>query len=95
MAYFVTTDLGREVAYDDWRGFHRDRILSALYQMRMLGHPAAAFEVSMITGITGLPQSQAAQLANLLLSQGFLERDGNAYRLSDSGARWVIESPQQ
>lgn len=93
MAYFMSTELGREVPLEDWLAFHRDRLLSVLYQMKEMGVPSPGFEGSMIEGITGLPQGYADQLARQLLDQGFLERDGNTYRLTENGARWVLESP--
>ena len=93
MAYFMSTELGREVPLEDWIGFHRDRLLSVLYQMKEMGVPNPGFEVSKIEGVTGLPHGHADQLARLLLSQGFLARDGNMYRLTENGVRWVLESP--
>jgi hypothetical protein len=93
VAYFMSTELGRQVPLEDWIGFHRDRLLSVLFQMKEMGVPDPGFEVSMIEGVTGLPRAHADQLARLLLSQGFLSRDGQMYRLTESGARWVLESP--
>ena len=88
----MSTELGRQVQLEDWIGFHRDRLLSVLYQMKELGVPNPGFEVSEIEGVTGLPRGHADQLARLLLSQGVLERDGNMYRLTENGVRWVLES---
>jgi DNA-binding IclR family transcriptional regulator len=95
VAYFMSTELGREVQLEDWIGFHRDRLLSVLYQMKEMGVPNPGFEVSMIEGVTGLPRAYADQLARLLLSQGYLEGDGHMYRLTENGVRWVLESPGQ
>src|SRR3979409_2725546 len=46
VAYFMTTELGREVPLNDWLSFHRDRILSLLFQMRQPGDPSPGFQVS-------------------------------------------------
>ena len=89
----MSTELGREVPLEDWIGFHRDRLLSVLYQMKEMGVVDPGFEVSMIEGVTGLPSGYVDQLARLLQSQGFLRRDGQMYRLTENGDRWVLESP--
>jgi DNA-binding IclR family transcriptional regulator len=93
MAYFMSTDLGREVPLEDWVGFHRDRLLSVMVQMRAMGVPYPTFQLSMIEGVTGLPTSHANNLAQTLTREGLLERDANAFRLTDAGIRWVLESP--
>jgi DNA-binding IclR family transcriptional regulator len=93
VAYLMSTELGWEVPLEDWIGFHRDRLLSVLYQMKEMGVPDPGFEVSMIEGVTGLPRGHADQLVALLQSQGYLRRDGQTYRLTENGARWVVESP--
>lgn len=94
VAYFMTTELGREVQLTDWLSFHRDRILSVLFQMRQQGEPRPGFQVSMIAGITGLPEPQARELARSLTAERLLEEeDGGVYRLTEQGFRWVVESP--
>jgi hypothetical protein len=47
----MTTELGREVALEDWHGFHRDRLLSVMYQMHTMGVPYPFFQLSMIEGV--------------------------------------------
>ncbi len=93
----MTTELGREVPLNDWLSFHRDRILSVLFQMRQQGVSSPGFQVSMIAGVTGLSEQQARQLADQLVIEGFLlkgDGDGDGvYRLTDAGMRWVLESP--
>ncbi|HEX4452459.1 MAG TPA: hypothetical protein VH143_16395 [Kofleriaceae bacterium] len=90
MAYFVVTDLGREVAAEDWREFHKDRLLSVLVQMRDLGVPAPRVEPSMIEGVTGLPRAHADGLAKYLASQGLLKGVGGpSYEVTDAGIQWV------
>jgi hypothetical protein len=93
VAYFMSTELGRDLPLEDWIGFHRDRLLSVLYQMKEMGVPDPGFDASMIEGVTGLPRAHADQLAQQLLDQGLLARDGHTYRLTETGARWVLESP--
>jgi len=93
VAYFMTTELGREVPLNDWLSFHRDRILSVLFQMRQQGAPSPGFQVSMIAGVTGLSEQQARQLADQLVIEGFLLKDDGVYRFTDAGMRWVLESP--
>jgi len=66
----MSTELGRQVSLEDWIGFHRDRLLSVLYQMKELGVSNPGFEVSMIEGVTGLPRARAEELTRLLLSEG-------------------------
>ncbi len=89
----MTTELGREVPLNDWLSFHRDRILSVLFQMRQQGVPSPGFQLSMIAGVTGLAEQQARQLAAQLLIDGVVENDHSVYRLTDVGMRWVLESP--
>jgi DNA-binding IclR family transcriptional regulator len=91
----MTTDLGREVPLEDWIGFHRDRLLSVMAQMRGMGVPFPAFQLSMIEGVTGLPTPHANNLAQTLVREGLLARDANTFRLTDAGVRWVLESPSR
>lgn len=93
VAYFMTTELGREVPLEDWLGFHRDRLLSVLFQMYSMGVPYPAVQLSMIEGVTGLPTAHANSLAQMLVREGRLSRDGDAFRLTEAGAQWVRESP--
>jgi DNA-binding IclR family transcriptional regulator len=89
----MTTELGREVPMEDWIGFHRDRLLSVLVQMRAMGVPYPAASLSMIEGVTGLPVAHANNLAQMLVREGRLSREGNMFRLTEAGAQWVLESP--
>lgn len=89
----MTTELGRKVPLDDWVSFHRDRILSVLFQMRQQGVPSPGFQLSMISGVTGLSEQQARQLAAQLLIEGFVVNEAGVYRLTDAGTRWVLASP--
>jgi hypothetical protein len=93
VAYFMTTELGREVPLEDWVGFHRDRLLSVMCQMHAMGVRYPFYELSMIEGVTGLPRPLANSLAQLLVQEGLLSRDANGFRLTDAGVRWVVESP--
>lgn len=93
MAYFTTTELGREVQLEDWIGFHRDRLLSMMVQMRTMSTPYPAFQLSTIERITGLPSPHASNLAQTLTREGLLARDANAFRLTDAGVLWVLQSP--
>jgi hypothetical protein len=95
VAYFMTTQLGREVSLNDWLSFHRDRILSVLFQMRQQGVPRPGFQVSMIAGVTGLAEPQARELAESLAQAQLLVKDGGVYHLSEQGVRWVLESPMR
>ena len=89
----MSTDLGREVALNDWLGFHRDRLLSTLFQLQEQGHPTPGFQVSMIGGITGLRDQEALQLAHALVEEGLLVKDGEVFRPTPSGLQWVRDSP--
>jgi DNA-binding IclR family transcriptional regulator len=89
----MTTELGREVPLEDWLGFHRDRLLSVLVQMHTMGVPYPVVQLSMIEGLTGLPTAHANSLAQMLVREGRLTRDGNAFRLTEAGSQWVHESP--
>ena len=91
----MTTELGYDVPLNDWWSFHRDRILSVLFQMRQQGVPAPGFQTSMIGGVTGLPEPQALELATGMVTQGFLSRDGLVYRLTPAGVDWVMRSPRR
>jgi len=93
VAYFVTTQLGWEVPLNDWLSFHRDRILSVLFQMRQQGVPRPGFPVSTIAEVTGLAEPQARALAASLAQAQLLTKDGGVYHLTEQGARWVLESP--
>lgn len=93
VAYFMTTELGREVQLNDWLSFHRDRILSVLFQMRQQGDPSPGFQVATIAHVTGLSEPQARQLADQLVVEGFLLKAPGVYRITDAGMRWVLESP--
>lgn len=89
----TTTELGREVPLNDWLSFHRDRVLSVLFQMRQQGSPEPGFQVSRIASVTGLSEQLARQLADRLVIGGLLLKDHDVYRLTDTGMRWVLESP--
>lgn len=93
MAYFTTTELGREVQLDDWFGFHRDRLLAALYQLCRQGHPKPGFRLSMIAAVTGLEEGDARELVNRLVADDQLVEDGGVYRLTPEGQEWVRASP--
>lgn len=93
MAYFMTTELGREVVLNDWLGFHRDRVLSVLYQMRQQGVPRPGLQLSAIASVTGLPRGDAAVLVDQMVKDGFLDRDGPVLRMTEKGSQWVRESP--
>jgi predicted transcriptional regulator len=95
VGFTTSTELGRRVSLEDWIGFHRDRLLSVLYQIQEMGEPRPGFELSMISGVTGLPRDLAAQLVTVLVDEGHLLRDGERYRLTESGTRWVRESPDE
>jgi DNA-binding IclR family transcriptional regulator len=91
----MATELGREVPLSDWLSFHRDRLLSVLAQMRRQGIPNPGFRASAISGVTGLPEVKAAELARALVENQWLVDDHGTYRLTDQGFRWVQESPER
>lgn len=96
MPYFVTTDLGREVAVEDWMAFHQDRLLSMLVQMRDLGVPTPRVETTMIEGVTGLPRAHAHALGRYLAAGGLLRRVGGpGYELTPEGIEWVRRSSRR
>lgn len=91
----MATELGREVPLSDWLSFHRDRLLSVLAQMRRQGIPSPGFRAADISGVTGLPEAKAAELARTLVQNQWLADDHGIYRLTEQGFRWVQESPEQ
>ena len=95
VAYFMTTQLGREVPLHDWLSFHRDRILSVLFQMRQQGVPRPGFGVSMIAGVTGLAERQARELAESLAQAQLLVKEGGVYFHAEQGVQWVMASPMR
>ncbi len=89
----MTTELGREVPLSDWVSFHRDRLLSVLFQLYQQGHPSPGFQISMIAAVTGLEEADADVLAQRLVEDGQLVKDGDVYKLAREGMEWVRASP--
>jgi len=95
MPFTHATVLGRRVLIDDWRSFHRDRLLDALYQMRELGE-SCGLTLDQISSITGLRRELADSLAHSMTSDPPLVRLDAQYdiwMITDRGVRWVEESP--
>jgi hypothetical protein len=100
-----TTDLGRRVLLDDWRGFHRDRLLCVLCQLRdlhSLGDRRSGLSRREVEQLTGLGGEQTLVLLRwmtedrprlLTLDVRCQGEPGGVYRISSRGARWVDESP--
>jgi DNA-binding IclR family transcriptional regulator len=57
--------------------------------------PRPGFQVSIIAGVTGLPEPQARELAVSLAQAGLLVNERGVYRLTEQGVRWVLESPSR
>ena len=93
MPFTHATVLGRRVLIDDWRSFHRDRLLDALYQMRELGR---GLSLDQIANVTGLRRELADSLVHSMTSDPPLIRHdvpGAVWRITERGVRWVEESP--
>ncbi len=93
MPFTHATVLGRRVLLDDWRSFHRDRLLDALYQMRELGR---GLSLDQIANVTGLRRELVDDLVQSMTSNPPLIRldvPGDVWRITDRGVRWVEESP--
>jgi hypothetical protein len=94
----VRTQLGRRVAHDDTFGFHRDRLLDVLYQMRETKGDEARLSSGEIASVTGLPAQEVSALVSVLISLDMLAPHApsntlNTFGISDRGVRWVEESP--
>lgn len=90
----ATTELGREIAHDDWVGFHRDRLLSFFAQTE---HDLTVEQVS---ALTGLDADHADRLLDALsappalVCRSISEFDSTRWRITSQGRRWVAESPR-
>ncbi len=89
----MTTALGGEVPLDDWLNFHRDRLLSVLFQLYQQGQPSPGFQLSMTAGVTGLEEADPEVLAENLVEDGQLVKKGDVYKLAREGMEWVRASP--
>ncbi len=93
MPFTHATVLGRRVLLDDWRSFHRDRLLAALYRMRELG---TGLSLDQIANVTGRRRALVDDLVQSVTSNPPLIRldvPGDVWRITDRGVRWVEESP--
>jgi len=95
------TELGRRVRLDDWRGFHRDRLLKVLYQLRELCEDGGGLTTEQISGVTGLDLVLVGELIESMTSQlraGSelieVEAARNVWRIAPRGVRWAEESPK-
>ncbi len=97
MPFTHATVLGRRVLIDDWRSFHRDRLLDALYQMRELGGESFGLSLDQIANVTGLRRELVCDLVQSMTSDPPMIRldvPGDIVRITDRGVRWVEESPR-
>ncbi len=96
MPFTHATVLGRRVLIDDWRGFHRDRLLYSLYQMREQGGASWGLGLDQIANVTGLPRERVADLVQSMTSDPPLVRmdaPREIWLITERGVRWVEESP--
>lgn len=98
MAFTTTTVLGRRVAIEDWRGFHRDRLLMTLYQMRTAGGDDNGITYEQIASVTGLDGMLVLELVQSmkakpkLISLRVVPHPVTVV-ITARGVRWVEESP--
>lgn len=94
MPFTQSTVLGRRVLIDDWMGFHRDRLLHTLYQMRDSGGDDNGITLEQISNVTGLDRGLAAELV-LWMSPRLIRMRGPdlMWRITARGVRWAEESP--
>ncbi len=96
MPFTHATVLGRRVLLDDWRSFHRDRLLDALYQIRELGGEPWGLSLDQIANVTGLGRELVDDLVQSMTSNPPLIRLDAQYDIwliTERGVRWVEESP--
>ncbi len=94
MPFTHSTVLGRRVLIDDWRSFHRDRLLDTLYQMLERGGESWGLSLDQIANVTGLSRELVDDLVQSMTSdQPLIRLDGEVWRITSRGVRWVEESP--
>jgi len=97
MPFTRSTELGRRVIMDDWIGFHRDRLLCVLYDMRESGRDFNGLTSQQICNVTGLDQDHVAQLIHTMSAlPGLIQFDMSLdmWLITSRGVRWVEESPK-
>jgi len=90
------TVLGRRVRIDDWRSFHRDRLLAVLYSMRDSQAEEPELTFDQIASVTGLPRKDVPSLVTGMTRDKpkVARLTTNAtVALTERGIRWVEESP--
>jgi hypothetical protein len=98
MPHTHATVLGRRVLLDDWLGFHRDRLLATLYQMRDASGDDNGLTLEQIANVTGLDRDCVAALVQSMANEKpvlIKIAPPNVYLLTPRGVRWVEESPSQ
>jgi hypothetical protein len=96
MPFTQTTALGRRVPIDDWLGFHRDRLLGVLYQMRDAGGDHNGLTLQQVSDITGLKLKDALELVQRMKPRFLCASKTNmpvTVMLTKRGVRWVEERP--
>lgn len=93
MSFTRSTVLGRRVLLDDWIGFHRDRLLSTLYDMRDAGGDENGLSTQQICDVSGLDRTRTNELLRLLNPKLVRLNIENKVVITERGVRWVEESP--